>query len=207
MTPRERKRMARVRNLPRNRTLFTVWVALLSFLFILQGNVFGEAKKDGVVKSTMVGLAKGVTGVSGSGAQVSDQPVNAKTGSEPKGNPNANKALEPKKFNVEDFTFTAEKRRDPFQPVFLTRLKHERAMKTGSKGGYELEELKFVGTLKTDKQRSAMMEDRQGKGMLFRKGDHLNNNLWVVDILEDKMVLGHKLKNEVRKIILDIPKK
>jgi Tfp pilus assembly protein PilP len=117
------------------------------------------------------------------------------------------KAVEPRKFNLGDFSFTSEKRRDPFEPVYLSRIKQERAMRAGGKGGYELEELKFVGTLKTDKQRSAMMEDTQGKGMLFRKGDYLNSNLWVLDIMEDKMILGYKLRNEVRKIVLDIPKK
>ncbi len=77
----------------------------------------------------------------------------------------------------------------------------------GKRGaGYELEELKFVGTMKTGAQRSAMMEDRQRKGMLFRKGDYVNANLWVIDVRVDKVVLGYKLRNEVRKIIVDIPK-
>ena len=114
------------------------------------------------------------------------------------------KKEEKKRFDVGDFSFTSYKRRDPFEPAYLLRVKRDRTNKEDGKKGFELDELKFVGTLKTDKGRSAMMEDMQGKGMLFKKGDHINKNLWVLDILENRMVLGYKLKNETRKIHVDI---
>ena len=52
-----------------------------------------------------------------------------------------------------------------------------------------------------------MMEDAQGKGMLFKKGDFINKNLWVFDLLEDKVILAYKLKGDIRKIPMDIPRK
>jgi hypothetical protein len=110
------------------------------------------------------------------------------------------------KYNVGDFTYSTDNRRDPFEPVYLARIKQS---KTGSslKRGYELEELKLVGILKTDKNRFAMMEDMQGKGIMFKKGDFLNNNLWVADVLEGKIVLAYKLKGEMKNINIDISKK
>jgi hypothetical protein len=111
-----------------------------------------------------------------------------------------------KRFNVGDFSFAGEKLRNPFEPVYLLKAKRDRAMKGDAKNGFELEELKFVGTLKTDKGRSAMMEDMQGKGMLFKKGDYLNRNLWVLEVLDNRLVLGYKLKDEIRKMNVDIPK-
>jgi len=47
----------------------------------------------------------------------------------------------------------------------------------------------------------------QGRGILFRKGDYLNKNLWIVDILDGNIVLGYKLKGEIRTFTLDIPRK
>lgn len=117
------------------------------------------------------------------------------------------KKEETKKFDVGDFSFTTEKKRDPFEPAYLLRVKREKIVKAEGKKGFELDELKFVGTLKTDKGRSAMMEDMQGKGMLFKKGDFVNSNLWVLEVLENRLVLGYKLKNETRKINIDITKK
>jgi hypothetical protein len=52
-----------------------------------------------------------------------------------------------------------------------------------------------------------MMEDLQGRGLLFKKGDFLNKNLWLFDILEDKVVLAHRLRGDIRKIPMDIPQK
>jgi Tfp pilus assembly protein PilP len=110
------------------------------------------------------------------------------------------------KFSVNDFTYSSENRRDPFEPVYLSRVKRSR--EAGKlKRGYELEELKLVGILKTDKNRFAMMEDMQGKGIMFKKGDSVNNNLWVADVLEGKVVLAYKLRGEIKNINIDIPKK
>lgn len=112
----------------------------------------------------------------------------------------------PQKFSVSDFTYSSENRRDPFEPVYLTRVKRSKEAGT-VKRGYELEELRLVGILKTDKNRFAMMEDMQGKGIMFKKGDPLNNNLWVADIVEGKVVLAYKLRGEIKNINIDIPKK
>ncbi|MBA4416378.1 MAG: hypothetical protein C0392_00480 [Syntrophus sp. (in: bacteria)] len=120
----------------------------------------------------------------------------------------ASKDSETKKFNVGDFSFSSENRRDPFEPLYLTKIKRDKDHAgKARKEGYELEELKFVGTIKKDMNRVAMMEDMQGRGMLFKKGDRLNSNLWVVDVVEDRLILGYKLRNEVKKINIDIPKK
>ena len=132
-------------------------------------------------------------------------------------------AAEPKKPPVQkiapapslsDFNYKAENRRDPFEPVNLIKAKRSRESKLikDKKGivegaGYELEELKLVGILRTDKRRLAMMEDMQGKGIIFKKDDYLNANLWVVDVQDTKVVFGYKLKGEIRKIIVDIPKR
>lgn len=116
------------------------------------------------------------------------------------------KTTTPTKFNVGDFNYTSENRRDPFEPVYLARVKRSKEA-TSLKRGYELEELKLVGILKTDKTRFAMMEDMQGKGIMFKKGDHLNNNLWVADVVEGKVILAYKLKNDIKNIDIDIPKK
>jgi len=112
----------------------------------------------------------------------------------------------PAKFNVGDFEYTSDNRRDPFEPVYLARVKRTKEA-TSLKKGYELEELKLVGILKTDKTKFAMMEDMQGKGVMFKKGDYLNNNLWVADVVDGRVVLAYKLKNDVKNINIDIPKK
>jgi len=110
------------------------------------------------------------------------------------------------KFNVGDFEYTSDNRRDPFEPVYLARVKRSKEA-TSLKKGYELEELKLVGILKTDKTKFAMMEDMQGKGVMFKKGDYLNNNLWVADVVDGRVVLSYKLKNDIKNINIDIPKK
>jgi len=51
------------------------------------------------------------------------------------------------------------------------------------------------------------MEDMQGKGIFFRKGDHLNKNMWVMDVSASSMVVGYKTKGETKKIVVDIPSK
>jgi Tfp pilus assembly protein PilP len=71
--------------------------------------------------------------------------------------------------------------------------------------GYELEELKLVGVLKSDKGMMAMMEDTQGKGIFFRKGDPINQNMWVADISNSNVVFAYKLKGEIKKVVVDLP--
>jgi Tfp pilus assembly protein PilP len=112
----------------------------------------------------------------------------------------------PPKFNVADFVYSSEGRRDPFQSLPLARLRDTKMKKT-TKRGYELEELKIVGLLKTDKSKYVMMEDVQGKGITFQKGDYLNSNLWVVDVLDGNVVFGYKLKEEIKKFTVDVPRK
>lgn len=115
-------------------------------------------------------------------------------------------SVPPQKFNIGDFNYSAENRRDPFEPVYLAKVKNSKEA-TSLKRGYELEELKLVGILKTDKTKYAMMEDMQGKGMMFKKGDKLNNNLWVADVVDGRVILAYRLKNDIKNINIDIPKK
>jgi Tfp pilus assembly protein PilP len=75
------------------------------------------------------------------------------------------------------------------------------------KEGYELEELKLVGVLKTSGARFAMMEDMQGKGLLFKKGDHLNKSTWILDIEDEKILVAYSVKGDIRKVAIDIPRK
>lgn len=119
-----------------------------------------------------------------------------------------------KKFDVEDFTYS-EVGRDPFQPILLLKAKTSRGVNVASskekkeseRVGYELEELRFVGVIKSGTGMIAMMEDMQGKGVFFRKGDHLNKNMWVMDVSASNMVVGYKSKGETKKIVVDIPSK
>lgn len=122
-----------------------------------------------------------------------------------------------KKLNVEDFTYNPDGARNPFEPILLLKAKASRSMSIkGSKDkgqqpekvGYELEELRLVGVIKSGTGTMiAMMEDTQGKGIFFRKGDHLNKNMWVQDVSASGMVLGYKTRGETRKITVDIPAK
>lgn len=105
-----------------------------------------------------------------------------------------------------DFVYNPSNRRDPFVPSYLLKTKQKKGMNI-QKTGYELEELRLVGILKTDKVKYIMMEDMQGRGINFKKGDYLNTNLWVIDILDDRAILGYKLKRGIRRIELSIPKK
>lgn len=120
------------------------------------------------------------------------------------------------KFNVEDFTFNVDQARNPFEPVLLLKAKTARgvAVRTSrgekaepDKIGYRLEELRLVGVIRSDKGMIAMMEDAQGKGIFFRKGDHLNSNMWVSEISASNVVLSHKTRGETRQITVDIPAK
>jgi hypothetical protein len=51
----------------------------------------------------------------------------------------------------------------------------------------------------------AMMEDTQGKGIFFRKGDPINQNMWVADISNSNVVFAYKLKGEIKKVVVDLP--
>lgn len=105
------------------------------------------------------------------------------------------------------FSYTSQDRRDPFEQVHVLKTKRQDVPLNKLKSGYELEELKLVGVVKTGAVTFAVMEDTQGKGLMFKKGDFLNSNLWLVDFLQDKVVFAHKLKGDVRKIPVDIPRK
>jgi len=109
--------------------------------------------------------------------------------------------------NISDFSYSSDNRRNPFEPVNLLRAKQKRVGEDSKSGGYELEELKFVGEVIADNKRFAMMEDRQGKGIMLKKGDFLNKNMWVIDIPPGRVVLGYKLRGEIKKIDVDLPKK
>jgi Tfp pilus assembly protein PilP len=116
------------------------------------------------------------------------------------------------KFDIGDFEYKTEGRRDPFEPVLLLKAKSAREVKvvkdkksTPEALGYELEELKLVGVLKSDKGMMAMMEDAQGKGIFFRKGDPINQNMWVADISNNNVVFAYKLKGEIKKVVVDLP--
>jgi Tfp pilus assembly protein PilP len=126
------------------------------------------------------------------------------------GNVVVGEAKEAKKpvVDIAAFSYTSQDRRDPFEQVQVLKAKKKSASSFDNvKSGYELEELKLVGVIKTGAVTFALMEDTQGKGMMFKKGDFLNSNLWVFDFLQDKVVFAHKLKGDVRKIPVDIPRK
>jgi Tfp pilus assembly protein PilP len=107
-----------------------------------------------------------------------------------------------KKYQIGDFSYISQERRDPFEPILL-KVKKSNI----SKSGYELEELRLAGIIKKDSSWYAMMEDVQGRGIVFKKGDFLNNNLWIFDILEGKVIFAYRVKKEIRKFSVDIPKK
>jgi len=118
------------------------------------------------------------------------------------------------KFDIGDFEYKSEGRRDPFEPVLLLKAKSAREVRVVKDKksatdalGYELEELKLVGVLKSDKGMMAMMEDTQGKGIFFKKGDPLNQNMWVADISNSNVVFAYKLKGEIKKVVVDLPTK
>jgi Tfp pilus assembly protein PilP len=108
---------------------------------------------------------------------------------------------------IGDFTYTSQDRRDPFEQVHLLKMAKKNLGMGIQKSGYELEELKLVGIIKSGAVTFAVMEDTQGKGMMFKKGDFINSNLWLLDFLEDKVVFGFKLRGDVRRIAVDLPRK
>lgn len=105
-----------------------------------------------------------------------------------------------------NFTYTSQ-RRDPFErSLEFNKAKGQRSAPS-LQNGYQLEELKLVGVLKAGPDKYAVMEDTQGKGLLFRKGENLNKNMWVSEILEEQVILGQRLKGDTRMISLNIPRK
>jgi len=122
---------------------------------------------------------------------------------------------EQKKFDAGAFTYSGKERRDPFEPIFLLRVKKSResisgrlaGKSSGARKGYELEELKLVGIIMKEKNRYAMMEDSEGRGVLFKKGDPVNPNLTVLDVETMKVVFGYRIKGEVKKFELEIKRK
>jgi Tfp pilus assembly protein PilP len=113
----------------------------------------------------------------------------------------------PKNPDLGNFTYSSENRRDPFEPVYLQKMKETKERTGVVKSGYELEELKLVGIVRADNGKYAMMEDIQGKGILFKKGDFLNSNLWIEEVQEGKVLLAYKTKRGTRSIVMDIAKK
>lgn len=110
-------------------------------------------------------------------------------------------------FDLSNFTYSSENRRNPFEPLYLLKIKSSGEELKSVKKGYELEELKLVGIVKANQNRLAMMEDMQGRGIIFKRGDFLNNNLWIADVVDSRVILAYKLKDEVKRINIDIPKR
>lgn len=109
--------------------------------------------------------------------------------------------------DIGDFTYSSQDRRDPFEQVHLLKMAKKNLGIGVQKSGYELEELKLVGVIKSGAVTFAVMEDTQGKGMMFKKGDFINSNMWLLDFLEDKVVFGYKLRGDIRRIAVDLPRK
>jgi Tfp pilus assembly protein PilP len=105
-----------------------------------------------------------------------------------------------------DFTYTSKDCRDPFEPVIVTKARERQARGT-TKEGYEMEELKLVGMLKSSGAKFAMMEDMQGKGLLFKQGDYINKTTWIMDVDEEKVTMAYKIKGDIRKFAIDIPRR
>ncbi len=112
----------------------------------------------------------------------------------------------PQLSTANDFAYASQDRRDPFDPLYLRSAKSRQTANV-RKPGYELEELKVVGVVKTGAVKFAMMEDTQGRGLMFKRGDFINKNLWLIDILDDKIVMAYKLRGDTKKIAIDIPRK
>ncbi len=120
------------------------------------------------------------------------------------------------KYDIGDFEYKFEGRRDPFEPVLMNKVKEKKSIMVEKnkkaveeKKGYELEELRLVGVLKSDKGMMAMMENTQGEGIFYRKGDPLNNRLgmWVADISDSNVMFAYKLKGEIKKVVVELPTK
>ncbi len=118
------------------------------------------------------------------------------------------------KYELGEFSFSSKHLRDPFEPVFLLKARKLRVgyqvptdKAKGLREGYELEELRLVGIIQKENARYAMMEDLQGKGMLFKKGDMINPRLWIVDVVENKVVMGYRTKKATKTFEVEIQKK
>ncbi|MHB8110129.1 MAG: pilus assembly protein PilP [Syntrophorhabdaceae bacterium] len=122
------------------------------------------------------------------------------------------------KYNIENFSYNPMGTRNPFEPILLLKAKTSRGLSVktvkrtpdkakSEKIDYELEELRLVGVIKSGTGMIAMMEDIQGKGIFFRKGDYLNKSMWVEDVSASNMVLGYKARGETKKISVNIPTK
>lgn len=116
------------------------------------------------------------------------------------------KTAPPQLSTAKDFSYASQDRRDPFDPLYLRSAKSRQTANV-RKPGYELEELKVVGVVKTGAVKFAMMEDTQGRGLMFKRGDFINKNLWLLDILDDKILMAYKLRGDTKKIAIDIPRK
>jgi Tfp pilus assembly protein PilP len=187
-----------VKRLQKNR-LFKCW--------ILDGSTFGSIRPHELQNSVLISVVFKVSLLIALAASFffsslvySADPKMEQKKTEPK------KAEVSQKFNASDFVYVSENKRDPFEPLYLLKMRQDKVAGV-SKKGYELEELKFVGVLKAGNNRYAMMEDMQGKGITFKKGDFLNSNLWISDIIDRKVILSYKLKGETKRIEIDIPKK
>jgi Tfp pilus assembly protein PilP len=112
----------------------------------------------------------------------------------------------PSKAVQDNFSYSAKDRRDPFEALYQARTTKP-TLSVQKKAGYELEELKVVGVVKSGAVKFAVMEDIQGKGLFFKKGDFINTGMWIEEILDNKIVFAHKLRGDVRKIPIDIPRK
>jgi Tfp pilus assembly protein PilP len=107
---------------------------------------------------------------------------------------------------TDSFSYSAKDRRDPFEVLYQAR-SAKPTLSAQKKVGYELEELKVVGVVKSGTVKFAVMEDIQGKGLFFKKGDFINTGMWIEEILDNQIVFAHKLRGDVRKIPIDIPRK
>ena len=124
------------------------------------------------------------------------------------------KENESSKYDINDFQYSSEGKRDPFEAILLKKAIAAKEIKTtkvkkviAQSNEYELEAMKLVGVMKSDKGMIAMMEDSQGKGVFFRKNDPLNRNMWIADISAKDVTLAYKLKGEIKKVVVEIPEK
>jgi Tfp pilus assembly protein PilP len=104
------------------------------------------------------------------------------------------------------FSYSAQDRRDPFEVTYQARATKPTPL-AQKRSGYELEELKVVGVVKTGAVKFVVMEDIQGRGLFFKKGDFINSSMWILEILDNQIILAHKLRGDIRKIPVDIPRK
>jgi Tfp pilus assembly protein PilP len=104
------------------------------------------------------------------------------------------------------FEYRGDKIRDPFQPLSLIKGPSEKKKGKVDYRGYRLEELRLVGVIVNEKERFALMEDKEGKGIVLRKGDLLEEDTWVHEIERDKVVFAYRLRGEIKRIVIQIPR-